>query len=207
MLLNRIDGKLYNAWMQPYLIGIDEAGRGPLAGPVSVGAVVLMPHFDRGVLDGIRDSKKLTEEARERWYAKLQGLRREGVLRFAVAYTSAEKIDRLGIVWAVSSALRRALAELAVNPAEACVLLDGGLRAPKEYLEQKTIIRGDASEPVIALASIAAKVRRDRLMKRLASAYPAYGFEIHKGYGTALHREKIEALGLCDIHRESFCHY
>lgn len=193
--------------MQPYLIGIDEAGRGPLAGPVSVGAVVLMPHFDRGVLDGIRDSKKLTEEARERWYAKLQGLRREGVLRFAVAYTSAEKIDRLGIVWAVSSALRRALAELAVNPAEACVLLDGGLRAPKEYLEQKTIIRGDASEPVIALASIAAKVRRDRLMKRLASAYPAYGFEIHKGYGTALHREKIEALGLCDIHRESFCHY
>lgn len=193
--------------MQPYLIGIDEAGRGPLAGPVSVGAVVLMPHFDRGVLDGIRDSKKLTEEARERWYARLQGLRREGVLRFAVAYTSAEKIDRLGIVWAVSSALRRALAELAVNPAEARVLLDGGLRAPKEYLEQKTIIRGDASEPVIALASIAAKVRRDRLMKRLASAYPAYGFEIHKGYGTALHREKIEALGLCDIHRESFCHY
>lgn len=191
--------------MARFVIGIDEAGRGPLAGPVSVGAVLLLPHFNVGELSGIRDSKALTEAAREAWYARMSAWRQEGSLRFAVAYTSAEKIDRLGIVWAVSSALARALRQLGADPDGSLVLLDGGLRAPSLYAQQQTIIRGDASEPVIALASIAAKVRRDRLMKRLAVQYPGYGFEVHKGYGTTKHRQAIGELGLCGMHRRSFC--
>jgi ribonuclease HII len=188
-----------------YLIGIDEAGRGPLAGPVSVGAVLLLPQFDRTALAGVKDSKQLSEEAREAWYAKMRLWQKEGHLRFAVAYSSARQIDSRGIVWAVSSALRRALRSLEADPAESLVLLDGGLRAPVLYEQQETIIRGDATEPVIALASIAAKVRRDRLMKRLARAYPAYGFEVHKGYGTKAHRDAVLDLGPCAIHRRSFC--
>lgn len=191
--------------MERLLIGIDEAGRGPLAGPVSVGAVLLLPHFDRGALAGIKDSKKLSQQAREEWYGKMRLWQKEGSLRFAVAYSSAERIDRLGIVWAVSSALRRALLALEADPPKSLVLLDGGLRAPHAYVRQETIIRGDASEPVIALASIAAKVRRDRLMKRLARAYPAYGFEVHKGYGTKRHKDAIARFGLCAMHRRSFC--
>lgn len=188
-----------------HLIGIDEAGRGPLAGPVSVGAVLLLPHFDRALIASVKDSKALTEEAREAWYGKMLIWQREGLIRMRVAYSSAERIDGRGIVWAVSSALARALRALEADPAESLVLLDGGLSAPVPYARQETIIRGDASEPVIALASIAAKVRRDRLMKSLSRHYPGYGFEVHKGYGTRKHQQAIGRLGLCDMHRRTFC--
>lgn len=189
-----------------YLIGIDEAGRGPLAGPVSVGAVLLMPHFDQTLLSGVRDSKQLSEAVREEWYGRMKSWQQSGLIRFSVQYSSNEVIDRRGIVWAVTSALNRALSRLDTDPEESLVLLDGGLRAPSHYKRQETIIRGDASQPVIALASIAAKVRRDRLMKRFASMYPQYGFEIHKGYGTKTHKDAMRNVGLCDIHRRSFCH-
>lgn len=189
-----------------YLVGIDEAGRGPLAGPVSVGAVALMPEFDTNLLRGVRDSKQLSEDEREVWYARMRRWQKAGTLRCAVAYAPAATIDRRGIVFSVSSALSRAITQLAVSPRDSLVLLDGGLRAPTQYCYQETICGGDASEPVIALASIAAKVRRDRLMKRFASTYAHYGFEVHKGYGTPFHREKIRSLGLCDIHRKSFWH-
>lgn len=191
--------------MDGYCIGIDEAGRGPLAGPVSVGAVLLAPHFDRSLIASVKDSKKLTETAREAWYGQMLLWQKEGSLRFSVAYTSAERIDRLGIVWAVTSALSRALSKLEAPSENSLVLLDGGLRAPEMYVRQQTIIRGDASEPVIALASIAAKVRRDRLMKRLAKQYPGYDFEVHKGYGTKKHQAAIAQLGLSDMHRRTFC--
>jgi ribonuclease HII len=191
--------------MARWIIGIDEAGRGPLAGPVAVGAVVVPKKFDFGYLDGIRDSKQLTPAAREAWYRRLRALKRAGALDFAVSFSSETIIDSRGIVPAISSALSRALARLHVAPHACEVLLDGNLRAPSEYQMQKTIIHGDESEPLIALASIAAKVERDRRMVRLAREYPLYDFEVHKGYGTVSHRQKIEAHGFCELHRVTFC--
>ncbi|OGG50855.1 hypothetical protein A2763_00770 [Candidatus Kaiserbacteria bacterium RIFCSPHIGHO2_01_FULL_54_36] len=187
-----------------YLIGIDEAGRGPLAGPVAVGAVMVPQDFSFNILTGIRDSKQLTMLQREEWYERLRALRREGALNFAVAFSSAATIDRHGIVPSIYRALCRALEKLEAT--DVCeIRLDGGLRAPGRFNLQKTIIRGDESEPVISLASIAAKVMRDRLMVRLASRFPAYAFDSHKGYGTTQHRETIAQFGLSEVHRASFC--
>ncbi len=188
--------------MATYLVGIDEAGRGPLAGPVAVGVFVALPGFRMRALKGIRDSKTLSEAEREAWYAVLTTLPRA---RYAVAMTSAAVIDRIGIVPAVERALSRALASVDVSPTSACVLLDGGLHAPALYTMQRTIIHGDATEPLISAAAILAKVTRDRYMVRLARQYPAYGFAVHKGYGTLRHREAVRTHGLSPLHRASFC--
>ena len=188
-----------------YLIGIDEAGRGPLAGPVAVGAVLVPIDFDWKLVHGAKDSKQMTESARASLHVKLQALQKEKQLRFAVSLVSSTYIDSKGIVSAIKLALSRAIFKLDANPKECRVLLDGGLYAPEEFDHQETIIRGDDSEPVISLASIAAKVTRDKYMKRLSTKYPQYGFEIHKGYGTAMHRDRIRKNGLSDIHRETFC--
>jgi ribonuclease HII len=189
------------------IIGIDEAGRGPLAGPVAVGAVVVPHDFDWSLVIGAKDSKKMTPKSREDIYTKMLALREAQTLDFAVAFSSSTFIDMHGIVPAVRSALDRAISKITKDrPWEDIeVLLDGSLRAPKEFVNQKTIIRGDASEPVISLASIAAKVERDRLMVQLASKYPDYSFEIHKGYGTLAHRAAIKSHGLCPLHRATFC--
>src|SRR3989344_54978 len=170
-----------------YVIGIDEAGRGPVAGAVSVGAVLVPARFDWGPWRGVKDSKQLTALERERWYTRLAEARRGGGLRFSVAFTGPSKIDREGIVPGIQSALSRAIFKLDADPYECLVLLDGSLKAPEAFCFQKTIIRGDQLEPVISLASIVAKVLRDRQMRHLAKKYPAYGFEKHKGYGTAEH--------------------
>ena len=188
-----------------YLIGIDEAGRGPLAGTVAVGAVVVRQDFDWSLTRGVRDSKKLTTRAREEWFSTIRALRRDGVLDFSVSFTSASLIDKRGIVPAIAIALRRCLQKLNVAPRDCQVLLDGNLYAPKEYVFQKTIIRGDDLEPIISLASVVAKVRRDRLMTRFAKRFPSYGFERHKGYGTLSHRDIIKRIGFCDLHRTTFC--
>ena len=188
-----------------YLIGIDEAGRGPLAGPVSVGAVIVERDFDFALVAGIKDSKMLTPQMRDEWYARLEELRDEGVLRFAVAFSSAERIDKRGIVPAIFLALKRTLVQLKANPAECEVRLDGSLKAPAAFTMQTTIIRGDQTEPVISLAAIAAKVERDRLMVRLAKRYPQYRFEAHKGYGTLEHRARILEHGFSELHRKTFC--
>jgi ribonuclease HII len=132
-------------------------------------------------------------------------LERDAGVRWSVQFSSALYIDTYGIVPAVRRALARALRALDVYPREAEVRLDGSLTAPAHFVHQTTIIRGDQSEPVISMASVAAKVRRDNLMRRLAAKYPAYGFDIHKGYGTQKHREMISALGLSPIHRKTFC--
>lgn len=200
----------YHVRMQKFLIGIDEAGRGPLAGPVAVGAACVPEDFDWSLVAGATDSKKMTEKSRERIYAILCELREAGKLDFAVAFSTAEMIDTDGIVPAIRSSLASALASLReAKPHEklydARVLLDGGLRAPEEFIDQETIIRGDLSEPVISLASIAAKVERDHLLVEAGKQYPAYGFEIHKGYGTLAHRIAIQKYGLCDFHRATFC--
>ncbi len=188
-----------------YLVGIDEAGRGPLAGPVSVGAVIVPHDFDFSLVAGARDSKKLTHFARALWYARMCRMQEEGLLRFAVAFSSSKTIDTRGIVPAIRSALARTLDALQARGEECEVRLDGSLRAPARFANQQTIIRGDDLEPIISLASIAAKVERDHKMMRLAARYPQYGFERHKGYGTGEHCEAIRAHGLCDLHRATFC--
>jgi ribonuclease HII len=192
--------------VKKFLIGIDEAGRGPLAGPVAVGAVIVPVDFDWSLVVGAKDSKQMTPRSRDDLYTNMCALRREGKLDFAVAFSSAVAIDTRGVVPAVQSALNRALAKIArIKASYYTVLLDGGLHAPPEFEVQRTIIRGDESEPVISLASIAAKVLRDRRMKNLARLYPAYGFDVHKGYGTAAHRHIIAQIGLCELHRATFC--
>ena len=188
-----------------YVIGIDEVGRGPLAGPVFVGAVVVPHDFNWTLVEGVRDSKKLTPRKREEWYETLDGMRQAGQLNFATGSSSAEMIDTRGIVFSIQSALDTCLASLGTHP-EACeIRLDGGLHAPEIFRVQKTIIHGDDIEPIISMASIVAKVQRDALMRELAVQYPAYEFETHKGYGTAAHQASIKKHGLCALHRKTFC--
>lgn len=188
------------------VLGVDEAGRGPLAGPVSVGAVIVAEGFDVAKeFPGVNDSKKLSEKKREALYEMLVARVAQGDARFAVEFESAAVIDAEGIATAVRRALTRAVTSLAPDASLVRVQLDGSLRAPLEYA-QETIIGGDALVPLISLASIAAKVERDRLMRKLAEDYPQYGFEIHKGYGTRAHYDALGEHGLCAIHRRSFIH-
>lgn len=192
-----------------YILGIDEAGRGPLAGPVAVGIVQLEAQSYKlkakeEWFKGLKDSKKLSERARDEWFAKIKKAEKEGWLQFAVAFGSARMIDKKGIVFAIQDSLSRALLKLGSNPKKTTILLDGGLKAPQNYIYQKTIIKGDEKEPVIALASIVAKVSRDKLMKKNSRKYPKYDFEKHKGYGTLGHYQKIKRHGTSILHRKSF---
>lgn len=189
-----------------YVVGIDEAGRGPLAGPVSVAAIAIREDFYAPLMRDfkkVRDSKQLSENLREEWLVKIKKYKK-GIILHSVSLVGNTFIDERGIVKAVSTALSRSLKKLDV-PAHKCrVLLDGSLTAPKEFLNQKTIIRGDETERIIAMASIVAKVHRDRHMKRKGKEFPKYGFDVHKGYGTENHIRKIKKHGLSLIHRRSF---
>ena len=191
------------SFVKRLLLGIDEAGRGPLAGPVAVGVVCVSHDFDFRLIKNIRDSKQLSDFGRELWFERLRILERDAGLTYKVMFSSATVIDQCGITSAVRSALHRGVRTLAPDPRGVEILLDGLLTAPKEYA-QKTIIGGDESEPLIALASIAAKVKRDRLMRRLALRYPEYDFDIHKGYGTKRHHEALRKYGPSDIHRKTW---
>jgi ribonuclease HII len=192
--------------MKGLLLGVDEAGRGPLAGPVAVGAVIVPAFFDiREQFPGIADSKVLSEKKREELFEMTERMQTEGILRYIVVFASAQTIDNDGITKAVRDAVYKGIQTLAPEAEGVRVLLDGLLHAPPEYV-QETIVRGDATEPVISLASIAAKVSRDRLMKTMGEKFPHYGFEKHKGYGTKAHKEAIAAHGLCEEHRKTFCH-
>jgi len=201
-----------------YIIGIDEVGRGPLAGPVGVGVVLAPATFDWALLPGVTDSKKLTEKKRAAIVLNTRRLQAAGQLDYAVAMVSAKVIDRIGIVPATNLAMERALARVVTGgnrtllngrivPNDCVVKLDGGLKAPGEFIYQATIIKGDSKEKSIGLASIVAKVTRDRYMRRLAvrAAYTPYNFDIHKGYGTKAHRAAVAKYGLSDQHRTSFC--
>ncbi len=188
-----------------YLIGIDEVGRGPIAGPVAVGAFVFLEKKASIFFKGVKESKQLSEEKREKWFSKIEEAREMGMVDFSVIFQSEKVIDSKGISFAIKKALELSLGELKINPKEALVLLDGGLKAPPEYVDQKTIIKGDTKEQVIALASICAKVLRDRKMRKWALKFKGYGFDIHKGYGTRKHYEAIRKYGLTAIHRRSFC--
>ena len=188
-----------------FLLGVDEAGRGPLAGPVAVGVVAVAAGFDVAKeFPGVTDSKKLTEKNRERIFEMLEARAAQGDARFTVELGSAAEIDEQGIAVVIRALVARGIRSLD-NVADVHIMLDGSLSAPPEY-PQETIIHGDLLVPIISLASIAAKVERDRVMVALAAAHPLYGFERHKGYGTKDHYEALRAHGPCGIHRRSFVH-
>ncbi len=191
--------------MKKLLIGVDEAGRGPLAGPVSVGVVAVEKDFDiKAAFPGVGDSKALSEKKREELFAIAEALQQRGDISYVVVFASAEEIDRDGIVPAIRASVYKGVEQLAPEALGVHVLLDGLLNAPPAY-SQQTIIKGDATEPVISLASILAKVSRDRVMVSLAKMHPEYGFEKHKGYGTKAHIEAIQKFGLSPMHRRSYC--
>ncbi len=217
-----------------YEIGVDEAGRGPLAGPVAVGLVLIAADFDWSLLPGVGDSKKVSEKNRERIYKEALRLTKAGKLWCTVEMASAKAIDKQGIAVVIRECIDKGLKELSTRrdlelpktlkkprgshePSsrprlvldwrEVLVKLDGSLRAPEYCVQQETIIKGDAQEKVIGLASILAKVTRDAYMCRLANkpTFAPYQFPKHKGYGTALHRRLIAQNGLSPEHRASYC--
>ncbi len=201
-----------------YEVGIDEAGRGPLAGPVAVGVVLVPAIFNWEKIPEVNDSKKLTEQKREELFFQVQDLQEKGELTYAVSLVSAGVIDKRGIVFSVNTGMRRALQRVICNSTvnrmvqevgfnRLKVKLDGGLKAPEEFTHQETIVKGDSKEKIIGLASIMAKVTRDRYMRRISTKpqYAAYSFDTHKGYGTKAHREAIVRYGLSDLHRKTFC--
>ncbi|CUA82871.1 RNase HII [Gulbenkiania indica] len=178
-----------------WVCGVDEAGRGPLAGAVFAAAVILDPERP---IDGLADSKKLTAARRE----SLAEAIRERALAWHVASASVEEIDRLNILQATFLAMQRAVAGLAVVPARA--LIDGN-RVPRQFpVAAEAIVKGDATEPAISAASILAKTARDADLVALDARYPDYGFARHKGYPTAEHLAAIERLGVLPIHRRTF---
>lgn len=212
-----------------YLAGIDEVGRGPLAGPVSIGIAVVPVSFDFSVFPKLNDSKQMTEKARESCAARARELQAEGAFRFGVFSLPSSAIDAEGIEKCISSLIVEGLRELFPDPHVVSgtlspsslgrhesklsrrssldvvkIFLDGRLKAPKEY-QQETVIGGDAKVPVISLASVVAKVERDTYMTEvLHPQFPEYGFDSHKGYGTAKHISAIREFGPSQVHRKSF---
>ena len=180
--------------MADRVCGIDEAGRGPLAGPVTAAAVVLPPDFPTGIL---ADSKVLSPSRRESAAAVI----RQRAVAWAVGWATSEEIDRVNIHHATLLAMRRAVEGLTVRPS---LLLVDGLFVPEAGVPGRAIIRGDATVPEIMAASILAKTARDAWMTEYAKREPGYGFEKHKGYPTREHRAAIARLGPCAIHRRSF---
>jgi ribonuclease HII len=177
------------------LCGVDEAGRGPLAGSVFAAAVVLDP--GRARINGLADSKTLDAETRE----KLAGRIRERARAWAVASASVEEIDALNILRASLLAMKRAVEALGMDPEEVCV---DGLHVPQVSFRCRAIVRGDQLVAAISAASILAKVARDAEMTAMEDRYPGYGFAHHKGYGTPEHLAALKAQGPCEIHRRSF---
>lgn len=174
--------------------GVDEAGRGPLAGPVVVAAVILPATYDLACLD---DSKRLTALKRERLQPQIEAQ----AIAWSVEFVTAQEIDRVNILQATMNGMQRAVEKL--SPAPLRAMIDGN-RAPSLSCEVTTVIGGDGLIPSISAASVLAKVYRDRLMLKFHRQYPEYGFDRHKGYPTAHHLERLNTLGPCEIHRRSF---
>ncbi|MFN8766973.1 MAG: ribonuclease HII [Lysobacteraceae bacterium] len=183
------------SWTLPGLAGVDEAGRGPLAGPVAVAAVILDPARR---IDGLGDSKALTEARREALFPRIQS----DALAFAIVLVHADEIDRLNILQATMAGMRRAVAALAVAPSR--VLVDGNRVPPGIGADAEAIVKGDAKIAAISAASILAKVARDRWMRELDAAHPEYGVAVHKGDPTPEHLEALRRFGPCPAHRRSF---
>ena len=176
------------------ICGVDEAGRGPLAGPVCAAAVILPKHLE---LPGLTDSKKLTDKKTRELFPLIQ----EQAIAYGIGFATEQEIDEINILQATFLAMQRALDQLAVKPDLA--LIDGN-REKNFGLPVKTVVKGDSLSANIAAASILAKVTRDNLMEEMAKEYPQYGFEIHKGYGTKAHYAALREFGACPIHRATF---
>ena len=176
------------------ICGVDEAGRGPLAGPVCAAAVILPKGLE---IPGLNDSKKLTDKRRR----ELMPIIQEQAIAYGIGFASHEEIDQINILQATFLAMERALAELKIQPQLA--LIDGNRQ--KDFgIKVETVVKGDSRSANIAAASILAKVTRDNLMESMAQTYPGYGFEIHKGYGTKAHYAALRNLGASPIHRLTF---
>ena len=176
------------------ICGVDEAGRGPLAGPVCAAAVILPPHTQ---IPGLNDSKKLSDKRRRELFPVIC----EQALAYGIAFATEQEIDEINILQATFLAMERALAQLKIRPD--LVLIDGNRQ--KDFgLPVKTVVKGDSLSANIAAASVLAKVTRDDFMVRQAEQFPEYGFEIHKGYGTKAHYAALEQYGACPIHRKTF---
>ena len=188
-----IEAELYEQGFE-LICGVDEAGRGPLAGPVCAAAVILPRDL---VIPGLDDSKKLTDKRRR----ELMPIIKEQAIAWGIGLASHEEIDEINILQATFLAMERALAQLQVKPGIA--LIDGN-REKDFGLPVKTVVKGDSLSANIAAASVLAKVTRDEMMEAMAVEYPQYGFEIHKGYGTKAHYAALTAHGACAIHRRSF---
>lgn len=178
----------------PIICGVDEAGRGPLAGPVCAAAVILPPNVS---IPGLNDSKKLTDKKRR----ELMPVIKETALAYGIAFADEKEIDEINILQATYAAMHRAIDQLSLKPDLA--LVDGN-RAGDFGLPVKTVVKGDSLSASIAAASILAKVTRDDLMLELAETYPQYGFEVHKGYGTKAHYAALTEHGPSPIHRMTF---
>ncbi|MBK5215667.1 MAG: ribonuclease HII [Candidatus Pacebacteria bacterium] len=230
-----------------YIIGIDEVGRGPIAGPVCVASFTMRHNYELPInnyelkLPKLKDSKKLSKKQRELWFNFLKKQKEEGNCDFAVSFVSSQMIDKYGINPSIQKAIDKSLSkitspeilfekssptrpkvrsggdeggkgarlsqkELPASFSSYQIFLDGGLKAPAEYINQETIIKGDELHPVISMASIIAKVSRDKVMLNYSKEYINYGFENHSGYGTKAHYEAIKKHGQTPIHRKSFIH-
>ena len=176
------------------ICGVDEAGRGPLAGPVCAAAVILPKHLE---IPGLDDSKKLSDKRRRELFPIIK----EQAIAYGIGLASHEEIDQINILQATLLAMERAIAQLQVKPEFA--LIDGN-REKDFGLPVKTVVKGDSLSANIAAASVLAKVTRDVLMEEMALSYPGYGFEIHKGYGTKAHYEALRTIGASPIHRMTF---
>lgn len=189
-----LEQKTFNWGTDGLMAGVDEAGRGPLAGPVVAAAVIL---DDLNPIRGLNDSKKLSAKRREALFDEI----RARALCFAIAEASVHEIDQINILQATLLAMKRAVEALRLPPK--LVLVDGN-RLPTLSIRAEAIVQGDALVPAISAASILAKVHRDRLCVEMHERYPAYGFDQHKGYGTALHMAALQAHGPADCHRLTF---
>lgn len=188
-----LENEIYDSGVS-LICGVDEAGRGPLAGPVCAAAVILPRNIE---IVGLNDSKKLSEKSREKLYDEIC----EKAMSFGIAFASVEEIEEFNILNAAMLAMNRAIAQLEPQPELA--LIDGN-RSSAIEINSRCVIKGDAKCADIAAASILAKVTRDRYMLEMAKKYPEYHFERHKGYGTKLHYEALREYGPCEIHRPSF---
>lgn len=189
------------------VVGIDEVGRGPIAGPVAVGAFSIS-EAQRvkaiKILEGIKDSKKMSPKKREGWFEILNDAKEKGIVDFNVSFVSPSHIDTNGIVSSIQKALNSSLGSFDLYPSTTQVFLDGGLKASSKFTNQESIVRGEDVHVEIAAASVVAKVLRDRRMVVYGKKFPKYGFENHKGYGTMAHYEALGKHGPCEIHRKSF---
>lgn len=194
--------------MEPkFLVGIDEVGRGPVAGPVYVCAFWAKAESLEDIVSGsllpVRDSKKLTKKMRDKWFVYLQGLADKGDLKYVISKASNTEIDDKGIAVCIKACVNNCLEKLKLDKENTKVYLDGGLYADSGYI-QETVVKGDENIPIISLASIVAKVSRDTEMEKLAVDFPEYLWGKNMGYGTSAHMQAIKKIGVCPLHRVSF---